>query len=472
MFVANDPAVQLALATPEETRQLVEQDFEGYYSSAPAQDFAARVFTNNAYVAAQAILFGVLLGLPVVYVLLQNALNVGVAGGLLAANDRLGLFFGLILPHGLLELTAVFVACGLGLKLGWTVVDPGARTRTQALAEEGRAVVSGALGLALVLFVSGLVEGFVTPSGLPTWARIGIGVVVEALFLAWVFVLGRRAVLAGETGRPRRVAARGRPARVTLVLWDLDGTLLRAGQVSRDAFEAAFTHVTGRVPAAGGGRLLRRAAPTRGSPAPSATPRASTRSCAARCWRACPSSSRPGSDRLRAEGVVLPHARATLAALPHVRHGVVTGNLRATARTKVTALGLADLLDLDAAAYGDDGPTRDALVPVALARAGAAAADAWVVGDTPHDLACARAGGVRCLLVATGSHPLRRAGRAGRRRRAARPRGRGRRAAAASASRPRRRRRARRPPGRRARGCRRTWPGAARGGDTSSTSPA
>jgi len=199
-FIAASPAAQLAVAPPEDVRQLVEVDFEQYYSSAPAQDFAARVFTNNAYVAAQSILFGVLLGIPVLYVLLSNAVNVGIAGGLLAANDRTGLFFGLILPHGLLELTAVFVACGLGLKLGWTVVDPGGRTRSQALAEEGRALVAGALGLALVLFVSGLIEGFVTPSGLPTAARIGVGVVAELLFLAWVFGPGRRAVLAGVTG--------------------------------------------------------------------------------------------------------------------------------------------------------------------------------------------------------------------------------------------------------------------------------
>jgi uncharacterized membrane protein SpoIIM required for sporulation len=199
-YIASSPEAQLAVAPPEVVQQLVQEDFEEYYSSDPAQDFAARVFTNNAYVAAQAILFGVLLCLPVLYVLYLNAVNVGVAGGLMAANDRTGLFFGLILPHGLLELTAVFVACGLGLKLGWTVVDPGPRTRSRALAEEGRAVVLGALGLALVLFVSGLVEGFVTPSGLPTWARIGVGVVVEVLFLAWVFGPGRRAHRAGVTG--------------------------------------------------------------------------------------------------------------------------------------------------------------------------------------------------------------------------------------------------------------------------------
>lgn len=199
-FIATSPEAQLAVAPPEDVQQLVNVDFEEYYSSAPAQDFAARVTTNNAYVAAQSILFGVLLGLPVLFVLISNAVNVGVAGGLLAANDRTGLFFGLILPHGILELTVVFIACGLGLKLGWTVVDPGPRTRSRALAEEGRALVVGALGLALVLVVAGVIEAYVTPSGLPTTARIGIGVVAELLFLAWIFGPGRRAVLAGRTG--------------------------------------------------------------------------------------------------------------------------------------------------------------------------------------------------------------------------------------------------------------------------------
>ena len=207
LWVAGSPAVQLAVGDPEQVRSLVEEDFEDYYSSAPAQDFAARVFTNNAYVAAQAILFGVLLGLPIPYILFMNAANVGVSAGLLAANGRTGLFFGLILPHGLLELTAVFVACGLGLKLGWTVVDPGRRTRSTALAEEGRALVSGALGLALVLLVSGLIEGFVTPSGLPTAVRVGIGVLAELAFLAYVFGPGKRAARAGVTGDVSRERA-------------------------------------------------------------------------------------------------------------------------------------------------------------------------------------------------------------------------------------------------------------------------
>jgi hypothetical protein len=51
-----------------------------------------------------------------------------------------------------------------------------------------------------MLMVSGAIEAFVTPSPLPTWARISIGVVVELAFLTYVVVLGSRAVRAGDTG--------------------------------------------------------------------------------------------------------------------------------------------------------------------------------------------------------------------------------------------------------------------------------
>jgi uncharacterized membrane protein SpoIIM required for sporulation len=136
----------------------------------------------------------------VLYLLGSNVVNVGVAAALMISHDRGALFFGLILPHGLLELTAVFVAGGVGLRLFWSWVEPGARSRMESFAHEGRTAIAVALGLVAVLLVSGFIEGFVTPSGLPTWARIGIGVTVESLFLAYVFVVGRAAVRAGATG--------------------------------------------------------------------------------------------------------------------------------------------------------------------------------------------------------------------------------------------------------------------------------
>ncbi|MEU7556596.1 stage II sporulation protein M [Streptomyces sp. NPDC044571] len=201
-WIATHPEVQGAIAAPEELQALTEPGggYETYYSSHPAASFAAKVWTNNAQAAAMCLVLGAFLGIPVLWILFLNMVNLGVGIGLMASADRLDVFLGLILPHGLLELTAVFVAAGTGLRLGWTVIDPGPRTRRAALAEQGRAALGMAIGLAVVLFVSGLIEGFVTPSGLPTWARIAIGVAAEAAFLLYVYVLGGRASRAGEVG--------------------------------------------------------------------------------------------------------------------------------------------------------------------------------------------------------------------------------------------------------------------------------
>lgn len=199
LWVVLDPRVEASLGSEAEIRQLVTADFENYYSEHAATSFAARVWTNNAWVAAQCIALGIT-GIGPVFVLFQNSANIGLIGGLMAVHDRLGLFFGLILPHGLLELTAVFVAAGAGLRLFWAWVSPGPMTRGRALAVEGRSMVTIALGLVAVLGVSGVVEAFVTPSPLPTWARIGIGIGVWTAFLAYIGIYGRRAVRAGETG--------------------------------------------------------------------------------------------------------------------------------------------------------------------------------------------------------------------------------------------------------------------------------
>ncbi|WP_069174313.1 stage II sporulation protein M [Streptomyces griseus] len=201
-WIGTHPEVQAAIGAPDDLRSMTRPggEYETYYSSHPAASFAAQVWTNNAQAAAMCLVLGAFLCVPVIWILFVNVLNLGVGIGLMSSAGRLDTFLGLVLPHGLLELTAVFVAAGTGLRLGWTVVDPGPRTRRDALAREGRAALGMAIGLALVLFVSGVIEGFVTPSGLPTWGRITIGVVAELAFLGYVYVLGGRAARAGETG--------------------------------------------------------------------------------------------------------------------------------------------------------------------------------------------------------------------------------------------------------------------------------
>jgi uncharacterized membrane protein SpoIIM required for sporulation len=199
VYLVNSPTAQAAVGTPSELRYIADEAFEAYYSEHPASSFAAFVWTNNAWIAAQCVAFGIT-GFWPVMVLVQNAVHVGSIGGVMAMHGGLDVFFQLILPHGLMELTAIFVAGGTGLKLFWTVIDPGGRPRGRAVAEEGRALFSVAIGLVLVLAVSGVVEGYVTPSPLPWWLKIAIGAVVLAAFWVYVLVLGGRAVRSGETG--------------------------------------------------------------------------------------------------------------------------------------------------------------------------------------------------------------------------------------------------------------------------------
>lgn len=198
-WLLGHPAVEQSLLSPADVDQLVDHDFEEYYSEYAASHFAAQVWVNNAWVTALCIALGVL-GLPVIYLLFQNIANLAIIGSIMIRHDHGWHFWGLLLPHGLLELTAVFVAGGTGLKLFWSWVEPGPFTRTQSLAREGRTAGTVALGLIAVLLVSGIIEAFVTPSPLPTWARLGIGVLVECVFFAYVFVLGRDAFRRGQTG--------------------------------------------------------------------------------------------------------------------------------------------------------------------------------------------------------------------------------------------------------------------------------
>jgi uncharacterized membrane protein SpoIIM required for sporulation len=199
-YVATNPDVARAFLTDDQLDAIVNSEFAGYYSEFRAQNFAFAVWTNNAFLTAQVLVSGVLI-VPVFYLLGLNLLNLGLIGGLMIGHGRSDVFFGLILPHGLLELTAVFVGAGAGLRIGWAWIAPGPhRTRGRALAETARGAVLVALGLVLVLGVSGILEAFITPSGLPTVLRVGIGVLAWLGFLGYVQVLGARAARAGETG--------------------------------------------------------------------------------------------------------------------------------------------------------------------------------------------------------------------------------------------------------------------------------
>jgi phosphoglycolate phosphatase-like HAD superfamily hydrolase len=202
-----------------------------------------------------------------------------------------------------------------------------------------------------------------------------------------------------------------------VVLWDIDGTLVHTAGVGAKAFITAIETLWG-VPAAGHGVSLA-----------GKTDLQIGREIltvldlhddidgdGARLPRLIAETERlvaAGQDRIRTNGKVLPGVRELLAALaadPGTVQTLLTGNTAANAASKLGAFGLAEQLNLDLGAYGSDAADRNVLVDVALARIEARHGPVdrrrvWVVGDTPLDAACAHAGGIRCLLVATGFAP-------------------------------------------------------------------
>jgi len=182
-------------AMPADYRQYyVEEAFEQYYSEGPAVLFAIRLFLNNARIALMMFGAGVLYGLPTLYLSGINGWSLGLAGTIMTDAGRGWTFWRLILPHGLLELSAIFVAGGAGLHIGWTLIAPGDRTRTQALQDEGRRAITVALAAAAALFVSAFLEAWVTPSGLPDAIRIGAGVAAWFALVIGPLLIGRKIV--------------------------------------------------------------------------------------------------------------------------------------------------------------------------------------------------------------------------------------------------------------------------------------
>ena len=198
LWTVNHP--QLDLLMPEDQRrEYADSQFVDYYSEHPNSSFAAQVWTNNAWIAAQEVAFGVT-GVWVPFILFVNAQNVGVAAGIMAEQGAAEVFWVNILPHGLMEITAIFIAGAAGLRIFWAWVAPGQRRRLTSLAYEGRRLITVAVGLVVVLLISGIVEGFVTPSAMPSWLKILIGALVLAGYWTYTLVVGGRAHRAGVTG--------------------------------------------------------------------------------------------------------------------------------------------------------------------------------------------------------------------------------------------------------------------------------
>ena len=195
-----------------------------------------------------------------------------------------------------------------------------------------------------------------------------------------------------------------------LILWDIDGTLLYSGGVAGEAMRAAMMQVYGRSSIA---ERISYAGKTDQQiifETFAEREQADLLGMVSQFMAAYVSELERRRDEMRERGRLLPGIPAILDALAQrdTVQSVLTGNIRPAARLKLELMGLLDYFDMEVGAFGSDHHHRPELVPIAMQRAeqhyqrAFAPTDVVVIGDTPHDIACGKAGGARTVGVATG----------------------------------------------------------------------
>lgn len=142
--------------------------------------------TNNINVTFLAFAGGVPAGLVTIWVLIQNGLMLGVVMGL-CVRYRFWEIPTFIAAHGVIELTAIFIAGGAGLMIGKSLLMPGDMRRIDALVTNGLLAVKLILGCIPMLLIAGIIEGFISPAHIPAYVKFAIsamsGLAMAAYFL-------------------------------------------------------------------------------------------------------------------------------------------------------------------------------------------------------------------------------------------------------------------------------------------------
>ena len=158
-------------------------NYEGLMSSPAVSSY---IMTNNIRVSMMALALGMTAGLGTALVLIQNGMMVGGLSGVASNAGVDVLFWAVILPHGVLELTAICIAGGAGLLLAKAMWAPGVLRRGDALKLAGIEAAQLLVGVALMLVVAGLIEGFVTPLPLAPHLKLGFAALTGVAMVAYL----------------------------------------------------------------------------------------------------------------------------------------------------------------------------------------------------------------------------------------------------------------------------------------------
>ncbi|RCW73152.1 stage II sporulation protein M [Saliterribacillus persicus] len=164
--VINDPINVYGILPAELAQNLEAEKLGTVPKEVNASLMSAEIMTNNIQVAILAFAGGITFGILTVYILIYNGMIIGALAALFWHAENSYAFWAFIVPHGMIELLAIFIAGGAGLLMGYKLFVPKERSRVSHLKIQTVRSVQLLLGTIPLFIIAGLIEGFITPADL------------------------------------------------------------------------------------------------------------------------------------------------------------------------------------------------------------------------------------------------------------------------------------------------------------------
>ena len=148
---------------------------------------SSRIMTNNLSVTFLTFAAGITAGLGTIWLIFFNGVLMGIIATACQQAHMSRDLWSFVCPHGSLELPAIFIAGGAGLRLASGMLFPGLYSRRDSLARAGREAARLVAGIIPMLVIAGTIEGFFSPSGAPAGLKFAVGAALFTLLLLWLF---------------------------------------------------------------------------------------------------------------------------------------------------------------------------------------------------------------------------------------------------------------------------------------------